>query len=472
MVVLSDGQRVNRKHESHEQSGRLPCDPFLALSRKAQLIEDIGIIGHKHSAVIPVPLWFMLSRIGVRNMSTNSNTFGEKVRLQRGKMGWTQDDLAQAAKLSQSEVCKVEKGRVKDVTKETVGKLAVAFNVDPGRLALGTPFAHFFGESDTLPTGTLIECPPIMAYFASALTGLDDTQLAELKELDQTVEAVCNSYDRYPVVLYRPRLTTSPQDNPLIADRDVYEIDSGRVASSDILILAAIFPSLGAGMELQMAYDCCTPVILLTKNGIRLSKMATGCPVRKKVVTYGSIRELPERLADGLNEIIPIIAEHRLGYEQSDNESEGLSLGQRIRHLRAELHDLTEADLARMVGVDTACIEYLESKPEQISNPSLRLLKKIARALLTSDSYILTGYAPPIHLTNPIFSDHLQQLKSLSREIEMAHEEFEQIWSEHVDEHKKDLSVIAGGLRVGTKDYWVERHESFKAKAAKGNRLF
>lgn len=337
-----------------------------------------------------------------------NNTFGDKVRHFRHFVRhWTQERLAIESDLSQAEVSKIENGHVKGITEDTVRKLARAFEIGPERLAHGTRFASFFGEAGLVPGGVMSEGPPLTAYFASALTGLSPDQLTEMKALDQQVDNVCGRYESYPLVLYRPRLKTSPHDNPDILAPDVYDIDSERVASSDLLILAAIFPSLGAGMELQIAYQCCTSIILLAKEGQPLSKMAIGCPARKEIVTYGSLDEVPGKLAKAFDRITPILAEYRFTHQYSASESSDFELGNRIRQLR-ELRKLSQTDLARMVAVDLTCIQALESKPEQISNPSLRIVKRLARALMTSDAYLLSGirnsYPPDksnIHRASP-----------------------------------------------------------------------
>jgi|GEM_PF-3076875 len=404
-----------------------------------------------------------------------NNAFGEKVRHFRHLVRhWTQERLAEESDLSQAEVSKIENGHVKGITEETVRKLARAFEIGPERLAHGTQFASFFGEADLVPGGIMNEGPPLTAYFASALTGLSPDQLVEMKALDQRVDDVCGRYESFPLVLYRPRLKTSPHDNPTILAHQVYDIDSERVASSDLLILAAIFPSLGAGMELQIAYQCCTSVILLTKEGQSLSKMATGCPARKEIVTYKTLDDIPRRLQDAFDRITPIINEYRFAHQHSGNESIDFELGNRIRQLR-ELRKVSQTDLARMVAVDVGCIEALESKPEQISNPSLRTLRRVARALMTSDAYLLSGYAIPIHLTNPIFTEHLHELRSFAQGVEMPMLEYEYLWNEHVEQYKEELSVVGVERRVdaiGTKGYWAKKHENFKIDISKGDRLF
>ena len=91
-------------------------------------------------------------------------------------------------------------------------------------------------------------------------------------------------------------------------------------------------------------------------------------------------------------------------------------LGQRIREVR-EKRRLETAELARRIGVGQATIENLESesRSEQINNPSLRMIRRIAQALSTSETYLISGHVPPIHLTNPIFQTHREALETFAR---------------------------------------------------------
>ena len=406
-------------------------------------------------------------------MNDNNNTFGEKVRFFRTNRHWTQDQLAEKADLSQAEVSKIEKGHFREPKEETIRKLARAFEIAPEMLVRGTLFAPLFGQSEILPFGSTYQGPPLTSYFASALTGLTDQRLKEIEALDQKVDDICRNYTAYPVVLYRPRLYTSPQTNPDVPSGQVYEIDQERVSTADLVILAAIFPSLGAGMELQLAYQSCSSVILLAKQGQPLSRMVLGCPAKKEVVEYRDFADLEIKMIQAMDRLLPLLAQYRFSIPQPQNELLDFELGQRIGQLR-ERRKLSQSDLARIVGVDVACIEALETKPEQFTNPSIKILRRVARALNISEAFIVTGHQVPIQYQNPLFNEHLTTLRAFAGDISMLSDDFEELWRNHVELYEHELSLPGAEKRteIGDQKYWIRKHDELQREKAKGGKLF
>ena len=413
-------------------------------------------------------------------MFDTRKAFGDKVREFRNRRHWKQEVLARKSKLSQAEISKIENGNLpKEPSKELIEKLAGALEIPPEILVAGTPLSSLFGQAESLPIGPKDSASALMAYFASALTGLKPSQRSELRALDDKVHEVCQSYsyDAHPLVLYRPSRETDPLDNPDVPPREVYEIDQEHVATADLLFLAAIFPSLGAGMELQLAYQACTYVILIKKKGQPLSRMVTGCPAMQKLVEYDNLTDLEVNLRAVIDEILPELTAARRSHRQTPNTAAEYELGQRIREYR-EKRRLTTEQLAERICVAPATIENLESesRSEQINNPSLQMLRRIARVLSVPETYLISGYVPPIHLTNPIFQRHREALESFARnpKINMPFSDFEELWKEHVEVYQFELSVAGADKRteIGDHKFWVEKYEQLKEERAKGPGLF
>lgn len=400
-----------------------------------------------------------------------NQVFGKKVRGLRNHKFLSQEELAQNSGLSQSEVSKIETGQFRDLNEETIRKLSKGLEINPEILARGTRFASLFGQSEILPFGPIDDGPPFIAYFASALTGLSPRQEKEIITLDEKVSDICKKYNRYSVALYRPREYTSPKDHASLSHREVYETDRLRVTTSELLILAAIFPSLGAGMELQLAHQSCSSVILLRKKDVELSRMVTGCPVPLKEVVYSNLKDLEGKLINAMNEVLPIIAQSRLLHPQEN--STAYDLGHRIRQIRKQ-RNLSPEALAGMIGVATPYIEDLESKPEQVTNPSLHIIRRIAKALHIADSYLISGHVIPIHQTDPIFTKHYETLRTLAQEKKMPEDEFEELWKGHVDKYQVEISILGVDKRaeVGDHKYWVEQYERLQKKRLGSKDLF
>lgn len=407
--------------------------------------------------------------MSITDKTTGMKAFGERVRAFRNRRFWSQEKLADKSGLSQSEISKIENASfLKEPNEETIRKLAKGLEIEPEDLVRTTPVASLFGQAEILPLGTINDGPPILIYFASALTGLNDEQLMEIELLDQRVDEICRSYMRYPLVLYRPRTKTSPKDNPHVPAPEVYEIDQERVVAADLLVLAAVFPSLGAGMELQLALQSCSSVVLLRKKGQKLSRMVTGCPARMKIVEYGNLDEAASGLTTAFNELVPLVSEFRFSVTSEHSSSERGELGARIKHVRDQ-RGLDIEDLARMVGVGPAYIEAIESKPEQVVNPSLQILRRISRALSASEAFLITGHEIPIQHQNPIFLNHSRALDIYASETKMPVDDYKELWRRHVERYGPEFSLSGVDRRidVGDRKYWIEKHEGLKKERAK-----
>ena len=74
------------------------------------------------------------------------------------------------------------------------------------------------------------------------------------------------------------------------------------ITKCDLFIGEVTSPSMGVGMEFQMAQEHGIPCIALCKKGTEPSVMITGIPVTKKVIYYEDVEHLVQQLADTLKE--------------------------------------------------------------------------------------------------------------------------------------------------------------------------
>jgi len=110
-------------------------------------------------------------------------------------------------------------------------------------------------------------------YLSGALTGLDRPD--ETRAFYEALAAVCVEAG---IKVYIPHLATDPLKYPELSARQVYKLDRSQVRASDLVIAYAGFPSLGVGMELEIANQAGIPVLLLAESDAPLSRMARGCP--------------------------------------------------------------------------------------------------------------------------------------------------------------------------------------------------
>ncbi len=404
-------------------------------------------------------------------MENEKKPFGQKLRFFRKKWNFTQQALSKLSRVSQAEISRIETGRYEDITIDTITALAEAFKVAPDEFVSATEFATLFGQRVTLPNEPAYSGPPYTLYFASPLTGLSKKQFREVQVLDEQVHKICQEYGAHSLVLYRPRLKTAPQTNPDIPAYDVYAIDRQIVAASDVVILAAPFPSLGAGIEVQLAYQGCASLVVLKKKGVDVSKMVLGCPVPKLIVEYEGLSDLRGTLPAALTKTISNLVDLRFADTLSSDETKELELGDRIRRLR-DKRGLDPKTLAKMVGIEGAGIEAIETLPEQVSNPSLKILRRIARALETSDAYIITGHHVPIWQWHPLFSEHMQVLVRVAKSENMMAQDRDLLWEKHVEEFQYELTR-PGSKRaeVGDRKYWLGKYRQLQTDSD-GTKLF
>lgn len=78
--------------------------------------------------------------------------------------------------------------------------------------------------------------------------------------------------------------------------REFYDRTYRTITKCNLFIGEISSPSMGVGMEFQMAQEKNIPCIALCKNGIEPSIMITGIPCTKKVIYYENLDDLSEQL--------------------------------------------------------------------------------------------------------------------------------------------------------------------------------
>lgn len=85
--------------------------------------------------------------------------------------------------------------------------------------------------------------------------------------------------------------------------REFYDRTYRVITQCDLFIGEVSSPSMGVGMEFQMAQEKNIPCIALCKKGVELSTMIVGIPCTKKVVYYENLADLSEQLEEILKEL-------------------------------------------------------------------------------------------------------------------------------------------------------------------------
>lgn len=112
-------------------------------------------------------------------------------------------------------------------------------------------------------------------YISGPLTGLDAAVGKNLRKLYETLAAIARNVGWDP---YVPHLHTDPMTTQAMSAHEVYVRDRRAVFGSEAVVAYVGLPSLGVGMELELARVACCPVCLLWEPGQRVSRMVLGSP--------------------------------------------------------------------------------------------------------------------------------------------------------------------------------------------------
>ena len=218
---------------------------------------------------------------------------------------------------------------------------------------------------------------PLNAYLACALTGLDTDQRSLIFQISDSLAIICQ---KHGIELYEPRKSTDPVHHSEVPDYQVFRRDRERVLGSDLLVFLSHYPSTGAGQELDFAYTAMLPIVIISRSSDRISRMVTGIPTLSVQIQYDEPEELRARFDACLDTIKPIVEERKLAFSQYRENI----VGQRIRTLREQL-GLTRKDVASTIETLTVeGLKRLEESTDDLSNPSLVQLRRMAVVLKTT----------------------------------------------------------------------------------------
>lgn len=133
-----------------------------------------------------------------------------------------------------------------------------------------------------------------MVYISSPLSGLSPLDLAKVTIINDLVEKICLESYYYP---YLPHKHTKPLNEKELTPREVDNIDRTAVTASRALIAYVGIPSLGVGIEVEMAYHAHKPVILLSEEEDQVSRLMRGNPAVEEHITFhDSAKDLQKKL--------------------------------------------------------------------------------------------------------------------------------------------------------------------------------
>jgi transcriptional regulator with XRE-family HTH domain len=288
--------------------------------------------------------------------------------------GVTQTQLESWSGVSQSKISRIVVSKSSEPTEAELRKLFQA---------LGLRLSDILNETD-LPT------EEILGYMATPLTGLSQRADQELRRVVATIRDIASAdhFGSPPFSVYWPGDHTHPLVHPDLPSEQVYLTDRSRASTFDFLVILCAAPSYGVGQENEIATQAGVPAIrLVPKSG--LSRMMLGSFVHTRDIEFSGTLEAGltldrKRLDEALSEIRRLHFRHRALYRGMNDDE----FGPRLRKLINERLGNYE-QFADDVGVSLSYLNRLLQEPFTVSNPSARLLRRVAVLLDVSVGYLL-----------------------------------------------------------------------------------
>lgn len=229
----------------------------------------------------------------------------------------------------------------------------------------------------------------LLGYMATPLTGVakDPKAETELHRVVTQIKQVAKEFREPEIDLYWPGDYTHPVKNPNFTPQQVYLMDRSRASTSDFIVLFCVEPSYGVGQENEIATQAGLPAIRLMPTGI--SRMMSGSFINAIDVPYsGSLNDqvLLDLLA--VKSAFDSVRKAHYRLHPLYKNMDGNALGPRLK----KLIDDRSGDyrqFASDVGISITYLHTLMDEQFAISNPSIRLLRRMAVRLGATVGYLI-----------------------------------------------------------------------------------
>jgi 2'-deoxynucleoside 5'-phosphate N-hydrolase len=144
-----------------------------------------------------------------------------------------------------------------------------------------------------------------MVYISGALSDVPEGEREGLRQFYEWIGGVCKKLGFEP---YIPHQHSDPVHAAHLTPAEVDRIDRTAVTSSWLVVACAGFPSIGVGIELEMAYHANKPVILLYEAAKfekgRISRLARGNPAVRFTISFTDEADLTQMLTRCIMRIV------------------------------------------------------------------------------------------------------------------------------------------------------------------------
>ncbi len=157
--------------------------------------------------------------------------------------------------------------------------------------------------------GNTLEFIPKRPYICGPLTELNPEVRTAVKELYVRLADIC--LEVIGMRAFVPHEHCDPVAHAKLAPLEVYMKEKPQICShTNLLVVVAIEPTWGGGMEVAWAENLNIPILILAPRDKKISRLLQGPPAIRATLRFENIKNAAEIFKTYLsNEIEPIVAE-------------------------------------------------------------------------------------------------------------------------------------------------------------------
>lgn len=300
--------------------------------------------------------------------------------------------LVESRKMKQTQL-----GKISGVNQSTISKIFSNSQYDGGEKytpseeilkklfqALGLKLSDILNESDCFPA-------EILGYLATPLTALSQVSDKELRQVVDKIRSTAADKQFGPprFEIYWPGDHTHPLQHAKIPANQVYVTDRSRASTYDFIVLFCAAPSYGVGQENEIATQAGVPAVrLIPEQG--MSRMMIGSFIGAIDIKYSG--SLETGITFHAKDLQVAFQEIRKIYFRRRAMDRGLNMDAFGGRLKRLIDDRCGGDYVQFsidLGISLTYLHNLMKEPFAVSNPSARLLGRIALRLGERIAYLL-----------------------------------------------------------------------------------
>ncbi len=140
----------------------------------------------------------------------------------------------------------------------------------------------------------------VRVHISGIITNLPKEKKKQYLDFYDQLAVVCRKHGWQPFV---PHHFIDPEEFPASLPAEVYDREIRDLKEADVVIAYVGQPSLGVGMELEVAQEQNAIVILMYEKGAKVSRLIRGCPAVVHEIEFDDFPSALKKLNEALAKI-------------------------------------------------------------------------------------------------------------------------------------------------------------------------